>query len=173
MGWKYRALLREIERLNLGDAVRLPGYVPDEDLVALYNLARVFAFPSLYEGFGLPVVEAMACGAPVLTSDCSSLAEIGAGAALLVDPRREEAVADGLARLLGGPALREELRAAGLARAAEYSWARAAEETVCVYEAVGATANAPRPHPAAVEAATLTASKGGDEPLSVGTTARP
>lgn len=137
LGWKYGALLRRIEDLGLVDAVRLVGYIPGEDLPAVYNLARVVAFPSLYEGFGLPIIEGMACGVPVLTSDRSSMAEIGAGAALLVDPTDPDALADGLMRLLTDGALRGELRAAGLARAGQFSWARAAEETVKVYEKVG------------------------------------
>ncbi len=137
LGWKYRSLLKQIEDLDLGDAIRLIGYVPDEDLPALYNLARVFAFPSIYEGFGLPIVEAMACGTPVLTSNCSSMIELGTGAALLVDPFDVEAMAASLARVLNDVDLRAELHCQGLQRAAQFSWARAAEETVKVYEAVG------------------------------------
>jgi glycosyltransferase involved in cell wall biosynthesis len=136
LGWQYGSLLKTIEELQLGSAIRRLGYVPDEDLPALYNLARVLAFPSLYEGFGLPVVEAMACGTPVLTSNGSSLVEIAAGAACLVDPREERAIADGLLRLSLDDDWHSELRAAGLARAAEFSWRQAAEETVRVYDAV-------------------------------------
>ena len=138
LGWKYSSLLREIEESGENQAVRLLGYVPDEDLPGLYNLAEVVAFPSLYEGFGLPIVESMACGAPVMTSNRASMAELGADAALLVDPTENEALADGLMRLLTEPGLREGLRAAGLARAAQFSWARAAEETARVYEVVAA-----------------------------------
>jgi glycosyltransferase involved in cell wall biosynthesis len=134
LGWKYADVLQQIEESGENRAVHLLGYVPEADLPALYSQAAVVAFPSLYEGFGLPVVEGMACGAPVLTSNCSSMAELGQGAALLVDPLHERAIADGLARLLADAALREEMRAAGLARAAEFSWARAAAETVAVYE---------------------------------------
>jgi glycosyltransferase involved in cell wall biosynthesis len=136
LGWQYGPLLKTIEDLQLGSAVRRLGYIPDEDLPALYNLACVLAFPSLYEGFGLPVVEAMACGTPVLTSNGSSLAEIAAGAGCLIDPRDEQAIADGLLRLSLDDDWHSELRASGLARAAEFSWQRAAEETVRVYDAV-------------------------------------
>jgi glycosyltransferase involved in cell wall biosynthesis len=139
LGWKYDSLLRQIDELGDGAAVTLLGYVPDQDLPALYNLARAVAFPSFYEGFGLPILEGMACGTPVITSDRSSMAELGAGAALLVDPARPEALADGLSRLLADEALAAELSAAGLARAAEFSWARAADETVRVYERVRLT----------------------------------
>ena len=137
LGWKYAALLKQIEALQLGTAVRLIGYVPDHDLPALYSLAHVFAFPSIYEGFGLPIVEAMACGAPVLTSNRSSMIELGDGAAQLVDPFSVEAMADGLQRVLSDTTLRAELRCAGLERAAQFSWTRAAEETVRVYEQIG------------------------------------
>ncbi|HEY4723760.1 MAG TPA: glycosyltransferase family 1 protein, partial [Anaerolineae bacterium] len=136
LGWKYAALLKAIEDLNLGSALRRLGYVPNEDLPALYNLARLLAFPSLYEGFGLPVIEAMACGTPVLTSNGSSLAEIATGAAWLIDPYDVQAMADGLTRLAIDDELHAQLREAGLVRAAQFSWQRAAEETVRVYDAV-------------------------------------
>ena len=136
LGWKYEALLKALEDLSLKHAVRMLGYVPDEDLPALYTLARLLAFPSVYEGFGLPIVEAMACGTPVLTSNCSSMAEIGTDAAWLVDPFDVEAMADGLLRLATDDDLHAQLRAAGLVRAAQFSWRRAAEETVRVYDTV-------------------------------------
>jgi glycosyltransferase involved in cell wall biosynthesis len=134
LGWKYDSLLRQIDESGASQAVRLLGYVPDEDLPALYNLARAVAFPSLYEGFGLPILEGMACGTPVLTSNRSSMAELSGEAALQVDPTQTEALAAGLEQLVADEAVREHYRAAGLARAAEFSWARAAEETVRVYE---------------------------------------
>ncbi len=136
LGWHYRPLLRRIVRSGLQDSVRFMGYVPAEDLPALYNLASALAFPSLYEGFGLPIVEAMACGTPVLTSNCSAMAELGEGAALLVDPNSEQEIADGLVRLLADKGLRDELRAAGLARSAQFSWERAAAATESVYESI-------------------------------------
>lgn len=136
LGWKYEALLAEIERLDLKAGVRRLGYVPEGDLAALYSLATAFAFPSIYEGFGLPIVEAMACGTPVLTSDRSSLAEIARGAARLIDPFDTAAMAEGLYSLLIDESERLELRAAGLKRAAEFSWARAAAETAAVYDKV-------------------------------------
>lgn len=148
LGWKYRRLLDQIGPWRAGAPVRLLGYVPDEDLPALYRLARAVAFPSLYEGFGLPIVEAMACGTPVITSNRSSMAEIASGAAVLVDPTDSEALSEAIVRVLQDEALREALRAAGLARAAQFSWARAASETAAIYDAACATCAAPlRPPP--------------------------
>ncbi len=136
-GWLINGSLeKEIEILDLKDAVQSLGYVPQEDLPGIYSLATVFAFPSLYEGFGLPPLEAMACGTPVLTSRDSAMAEICGEAACLVDPHEEEAIADGLACLLTDPNRREHLRQRGLARAKQYSWERTARETAVVYEKV-------------------------------------
>ena len=132
-GWKYQATLDEMARPELRGRVVMPGYVPEEDLPALISGAVAFVYPSLYEGFGLPVVEAMACGTPVLTTRTSSLAEIAEGAALLVDPKQEAGFADALVALASDPALREDLIARGRARAALYSWSRTGRETVAAY----------------------------------------
>jgi glycosyltransferase involved in cell wall biosynthesis len=102
----------------------------------LYLGARLLAFPTLYEGFGLPVLEAMSCGLPVLTSNVSSLPEIAGEAALTVDPEDVEAIADGLWRILTDGDLAGQLRQKGLARAAEFSWERAARETLQVYHSL-------------------------------------
>jgi len=115
---------------------RLLGRVSEEELRALYAGAGAFAYPSLYEGFGLPVLEAMAAGAPVLTSSVSSLPEVAGDAALLVDPQDPHAIADGLRRLLGDGALAEELRTRGRARAAEFSWERTARETLALLRGI-------------------------------------
>jgi alpha-1,3-rhamnosyl/mannosyltransferase len=124
-GWDDETIVAAARRA--GD-VRLLGHVDDADLPALYAGATCFAYPSLYEGFGLPVLEAMAAGAPVLTSNVSSLPEVVGDAALLVDPRDTGAIRAGLRRLLSEPALREELRARGRGRAATFSWDRTASE---------------------------------------------
>src|SRR5262249_24612967 len=102
-GWSDDALLASVERLGLNGAVRVLGHAPTDDVVALYNLADVVALPSLYEGFGLPVIEAMACGTPVVTSPNGSLAEIAGGAAELVDPTQVESIAAGLRSVLSDP----------------------------------------------------------------------
>lgn len=108
--------------------VRL-GYVGDEHLPAVYGGAELFAFPSLYEGFGLPVLEAMACGVPVMTSGVTSLPEVAGDAALLVDPYRWESLADGLHKLLSDNVLRDELARRGLERAKSFTWDRTADTT--------------------------------------------
>jgi glycosyltransferase involved in cell wall biosynthesis len=120
--------------LGLADMVRFLGPVGEEDKPALCSAATVFAFLSEYEGFGLPPLEAMACGTPVLASDRSSIPEIVGEAGVLVDPSDDGAVVEALDRLLGDAAWRAELRARGLARAAAFSWERTARETVEAYE---------------------------------------
>lgn len=132
-GWLYRELYSRIKALELERLVRWVGYVDRAELPLWYNSATVFAYPSLYEGFGLPVLEAQACGVPVVTSDCSSLPEAGGDAALLINPWDVQALADSIARLLRDVPLREELREKGLARAQSFNWPRTAHQTTHVY----------------------------------------
>jgi glycosyltransferase involved in cell wall biosynthesis len=132
-GWLSRDLERRIEPLRTAGAVVLAGYVPFDDLPALYTLAEMLVFPSLYEGFGLPVVEAMACGTPVVTSDVAALVEVSGGAAHHVDCRDAESLGDAIVALARSRAWREQLAARGLERALAFSWQRAARETLDVY----------------------------------------
>ncbi len=132
-GWLYEELFARVKALGLSDEVIFPGYVMREELPWWYNAATVLAYPSVYEGFGLPVLEAQACGTPVLTSNVSSLPEAAGDAALAVDPYKVEALADGLNRLLADEALRHDLRERGLVHARSFSWPRAAQETARVY----------------------------------------
>ena len=137
-GWKCREVYALPAELGIEDAVRFLGYVPEDDLPALYGAAEAFAFPSLVEGFGLPPLEAMACGTPVVASDADALVETAGDAALHVPARDAAALADALRRVLDDASLRERLVEAGLARAAEFTWTRTAEQTRAVYrEAVG------------------------------------
>jgi glycosyltransferase involved in cell wall biosynthesis len=124
-GWETRGFRRRLAALA-PRGLRHLGRVDDDRLLALYQAASIFAYPSLYEGFGLPVLEAMACGVPVVTSDVSSLPEVAGGAALLVDPRDPRALAAALHRLLTTPALAADLAARGRAQAARYTWAKTA-----------------------------------------------
>ena len=133
-GWDYRELFAKVEDLHLGSKVTFAGYVPNEELPLFYNAAHALVYPSLYEGFGLPVLEALACGTPVLTSNTSSLPEIAGDAAELVDPYSIDAIAAGMRRLMRDEVLRQELRERGLARARQFSWQRAAQETTRVYQ---------------------------------------
>jgi glycosyltransferase involved in cell wall biosynthesis len=119
---KYAALRRAVHAHQLHKYVRFLGYLPEETLAVLYRLAGVFVFPSLYEGFGLPPLEAMASGTPVVTSNVSSLPEVAGDAAVLVDPYHPESIADGIERVLSDHSLRRELRAKGLLRARQFSW---------------------------------------------------
>ncbi|MCC7372895.1 MAG: glycosyltransferase family 4 protein [Chloroflexi bacterium] len=135
-GWKSSPVYATVEQLRLGDRVRFLGFVPDADLPALYSGADLFVFPSLYEGFGLPVLEAMACGTAVITSSTSSLPEIAGDAARLCDPLDVPGLTTALRELLREPAHRQELAARGLARAAQFTWDRTAQATLDVYRGV-------------------------------------
>ena len=130
---RYPQTRQAIAQLGIGNSVTILGPVPDADMAALYGGGVAFAFPSLYEGFGLPVLEAMACGTPVVASNRSSLPEVVGKAGLLIDPFDMDALAAALARLLGDAALRRELSAQGLIRARRFTWERAARETLAVY----------------------------------------
>ena len=144
LGWQSSDLFRKIDELRLGERVGCLGYVDEADLPGLYSHAELFLYPSLYEGFGLPVVEAMACGVPVLTSSTSSLAEIAEDAALLVDPHDGDAMTQALEHILTDSHERERLVAAGLDKVSGYSWERTARETLAVYEeALGRTDTSP------------------------------
>jgi len=135
-GWLYHGFFRRLRDLGLEDEVIFPGFVSDEDLPALYSAADLFIFPSLYEGFGLPPLEAMACGTPVVTSDVSSLPEIVGDAAITVDPHNAEELAEDILRILGDPELRVRLQNKGLARAKIFSWEDTAKKTLEIYEEV-------------------------------------
>ncbi len=136
--WRFERDFELVGRLGLDEHVRFLGYVPDEELPGLYSAATLFVFPSLYEGFGLPVLEAMACGAPVVTSKGSALEEVAGDAALLVDPLDTDALAAAMRRLLSDEAFRGRLRARGLERARQFSWERSAHETRVVYQVLAA-----------------------------------
>jgi glycosyltransferase involved in cell wall biosynthesis len=139
---KLPALRRAVHRNKLHKYVRFLGYLKDDTLTVLYRLASVFVFPSLYEGFGLPPLEAMASGTPVVTSNVSSLPEVTGDAAVLVDPYDVDSIGDGMRRILDDPRLAEELRLKGLKRAREFSWERSVEKTQRVYREVAADGRA-------------------------------
>ncbi len=136
-GWVYEPIFAAVDALNLHEDVLFPGFVPDEDLPALYSAADVLVTPSFYEGFGLPALEAMACGTPAIVSDVSSLPEVVGDAGLRIDPRDEDGLADAIARVLQDSALRAALRQAGVARARQFTWEGAARELLAVYAHLG------------------------------------
>ncbi len=129
-GWLYDEIFAVVQKLGLQEQVIFPGYVPAADLPALYSGAMAFVFPSLYEGFGMPVLEAMACGAPVVCANVSSLPEVVGQAGILVNPTDTAALAAALGRVAGAAGLRAELRARGLVQARQFSWERCARETL-------------------------------------------
>lgn len=135
-GWLYEEVFAEVERLGLGARVHFPGYVAAEAQALWYNAAEAFAYISRYEGFGFPVLEALACGIPTLTAAKTSLPEAGGDGVLMVAPDDETAVTEGLQRLLTDAALRTELRQRGLAHAAHFSWPETARQTAALYRQV-------------------------------------
>ena len=135
-GWKYAEVDAVIEQEQLKDDVIFAGYVAQDELPLWYRAADLFVYPSLYEGFGLPPLEAMASGTPVVCSNAASLPEVVGDAAIQVSPENEAALADAIVRALTDGTLREQMVARGLAQAAKFSWARAARETTDVYRSV-------------------------------------
>jgi len=133
-GWLYQDVATEAARH--GDDVRILGFASDADLPALYRGAALFVFPSFYEGFGLPVLEAMACGVPVVCSNASSLPEVAGEAALLIDPHDEAGLAYAMQRALEDEPLRRKMAAGGLEQAAQFTWERAARQLLATFTAV-------------------------------------
>ena len=130
---EFKYVFSEVKQAELGRLVVFPGFVPEEDLPAFYNAASVVVYPTLYEGFGFPALEAMACGTPVVTSNNSSLPEVTGGAALLVNPRNPKEIADAVQLALSDELLHAELSSRGLLRARQFSWEKTARETLDVF----------------------------------------
>jgi glycosyltransferase involved in cell wall biosynthesis len=134
--WKYAEDFKLIDDLGLRGRIHQLGYVPDSDLVAIYNRADLFVFPSLYEGFGIPVLEAMACGCPVVSSKTGCTPEVAGDAAVLVNPHDVAEISDSIARVLSDETVRKSLVAKGLARVRQFSWKKCADETLKLFESV-------------------------------------
>ena len=133
-GWLYEDIFAAIDRLQLHARVQLLDYVHDKDLPALYNLAAAFAYPSIYEGFGIPPLEALACGTPTVVADNSSLPEVVADAAVLVSAEDVGSIASGIVRVVSDVALRARLRAVGPAQARKFTWEQAAQRVLACYQ---------------------------------------
>jgi glycosyltransferase involved in cell wall biosynthesis len=132
--WKFEGDLELVTQLGLEKHVIFTGFVPDEDLPAIYNLADLFVFPSLYEGFGIPVLEAMACGCPVVTTKTGCSREVAGDAALLADPRNPEEIAREISKVLSSPDLRSQMIEKGLSQASRFGWEKTASETLRLME---------------------------------------
>jgi glycosyltransferase involved in cell wall biosynthesis len=135
-GWLYEAFFQKLQASGLQEKVIFPGYVDELDLPAFYQLAELFVFPSLYEGFGLGPLEAMACGAPVISSNSSSLPEVVGDAGLLIDPTDTAALSQALRQVLGNAELRRDLKQRGLLQAQKFSWQRAVDKLEEVYQSL-------------------------------------
>ncbi len=135
-GWLSEGLEELIRSLNLKDHVILPGFLSDGDLRCFYNKAEVFVFPSFYEGFGFPIVEAFCCGTPVVTSNVSSCPEVASDAALCVDPYKSEAIASAIEKIMEDKILRQALREKGFKRAGDFTFLKTAQKTLQVYQEV-------------------------------------
>lgn len=134
LGWKTNALTERLRSSSAADCIVISGHIPDHQLASLYSLADIFVYPSVYEGFGLPPLEAMQCGTPVLVGNTSSLPEVVGDAAILIDPRSSMELQEGLSHLLGSEQRLQALRDAGLQRAAQFSWQKTAELTHNIYK---------------------------------------
>jgi glycosyltransferase involved in cell wall biosynthesis len=133
-GWDYQLVLNEVVTQGLTHRVHFPGFADDADLPALYSAASLFVYPSLYEGFGLPVLEAMACGTPVVAANRSSLPEVVADAGLLVSPTDVASIAEGMKQVLTNTELHRSMTEAGLGRAAKFSWTATAQQLMTIYQ---------------------------------------
>ncbi len=135
-GWQYEDIFKAVGKLGLSKEIIFPDYIPERDLPLIYNAADLFVYPSLYEGFGLPVLEAMACGVAVITSNVSSLPEVAGDAAVLVDPDDTRAIAEAMENVLQDNDLKRKMIENGLKRAAMFSWQEMAKKTLEVYSQV-------------------------------------
>jgi glycosyltransferase involved in cell wall biosynthesis len=132
-GWLYEPIFERIERYGLADSVSLPGFIPPEDLPLWYNSAEVYIYPSIFEGFGLPVLEAMACGTPVIVSDASSLPEVAGEAGMIIPPYDVDRWTDALRRAGSGTDWRAQAAEAGQRQAARFTWQQTARDVVTSY----------------------------------------
>src|SRR5450631_3903928 len=140
--WSTRAELQVLQELHLQERVYFPGWIQHTDLPTVYSLAELFAFPSLYEGFGIPLIEAMACGCPVVTADTCAPPEVLDGSGVLVDPLDIDGIAAGMRQVLSDPTLRAEMVARGIERSKAFSWDQCAKQLLAAFDAVGGSSMA-------------------------------
>lgn len=136
-GWMYKGIFKTVKRLGLEKEIIFTGYVPDNDLVKFYNSADVLVYPCLYEGFGIPILEAMACECPVITSNVSSMPEVAGDAALFVNPIKTDEIASAMKKVITNKKLQKKLREKGKLQCSKFSWKKTAEKTLLIYEREG------------------------------------
>ncbi|MDX9970303.1 MAG: glycosyltransferase family 1 protein [Candidatus Gracilibacteria bacterium] len=135
-GWQFEEVFREVTRLKISDKIIFPDYIPENGLLNLYNLATAFVFPSFYEGFGIPPLEAMSCGCPVIASNKSSIPEVVGDAGLLVDPKSPEDIAEKMKNIADNETLRKELREKGFSRISAFNWEDSAKKMISIFKSV-------------------------------------
>lgn len=135
-GWYYDSIFQAVERLKIQDKVLFTGFVTDPEKFAILGGSELFVYPSLYEGFGLPVLEALALGIPTITSNVSSMPEVAGDAALLIDPNRTQAIANAMIDVLSNTQQRQKMKQRGWAQASVFSWDKTAEKTICIYQSL-------------------------------------
>lgn len=135
-GWRHEAIQSFSSEMRLDDKVHWLGYVPSEELVFFYNMADIFIYPSFYEGFGIPILEAFQCGTPVITSKAPAMSEVAGDAACLIDPHEVESISGAMLELVRNQTLREDLSRKGLERARQFSWKKAAGEMLSLFKEV-------------------------------------
>jgi glycosyltransferase involved in cell wall biosynthesis len=135
--WKFSSDMTLIDSLGIRERIHFTGYVQPDEIPALYNMASAFVFPSIYEGFGLPILEAMACGCPVITSTTGYAPEVAGDAAMLVNPYRPDEIGNAIQQVLNDAPLRSRLIEKGLQRVKEFSWRKTAQDTIALFESLG------------------------------------
>lgn len=135
-GWSHREIIKTVEALKINESVHFPDYISEENLVKYYNLASLFVYPSLYEGFGIPILEAMQCACPVITSNCSSMPEVSGEAALLIDPKNIDEISQKMEEVFMNKKMQQTMKEKGLEQARKFSWRKSAAQLLELFQKI-------------------------------------